>query len=933
MTLRNAVRVFAPALMLCVSCSAFAQQRNAACGTPPIVPPDSRPNYFSEQQEEWLGDATAEMVEAEFRLVRDPAQNAYLQAIVDRLAATLPDTHINFRVQIIDSSEVNGFSLAGGRIYLTRKLAAEAKSDDELASVLGHEMGHIASHQFAFETTRDMKRLLGVTSVVDRADVFAKVQKLQDARIRSHSSSGGDDDDKQEEADRIGVYVVAAAGYRPQANAEFWDRMFFTKGKKGGAFSDFLGFSKPTERRLGKIQKLIAGLPPGCGGERTVRAEGFEAWHGRVMANRAVEAAHIDGAREVKLTPPLRMDMDRLRFSPDGSKILAQDESTVFVLDRDPLKVDFKIDAPNALGAEFSPDSKRVVFTTHGLHTEEWSIAEQKMLQVHEPLTKDTCVQTKLSPDGRTLVCLSLNSETYWMELSLLDSESGNVLWDKKNLFEPSIFFSVMMYLTHESEAAGELVPSSFSADGNYLLIGPGDKKVAFDLRTRTQVKIGGPLVGRATGVYAFLGSDRVAGVNAGNPKDSGIYSFPEGKLLKKVSMPFSVLSSVSATDGSPYVIGDGFKDFDLSLADLDKSVIVLGSATYAVDLWNGIIADENKDGSIGVSKLEPGKLTVLGNVRALQSQLAPLRSVEISPDGRYLAASTRSRGAVWDLTTGRQVILGLGFRAGWNGASDVFMEFPKHGKIDAQVLDLSLATKKAAQVSYPLKEMHIQFGMLYEWKDAGKQAKQLVVHRMTDGSELWTRTFSDGVPAYTASYGWKDLLFSYRLNSSYAKSQIKAEPKLASEAVAVKKRDDGRLVEVVDKATGKTIESAVVEMSEAYTGAGGLNRVGEQLYATTGDHRTQVYSLSNGQELRQMFGTVIATDETTARVCLTNRQDEAAVYDPAGQELMHLQIGSPLRFTSFVNSGSSLLLLGADQVIRIVPVRTGPPMAVASAK
>src|SRR5581483_8566420 len=153
--------------------------------------------------------------------------------------------------------------------------AAEAKTDDELASVLGHEMGHIASHQFAFETTRDLKKLIGVTSVGDRADIFAKLQQLDEAQLRAHTTSGGDDDDKQEEADHIGVYVIAAAGYRPQASSEFWDRMFFTKGKSGGTLSNFFGFSRPNERRLGKIQKLIATLPPGCGGQQAVQSAGF----------------------------------------------------------------------------------------------------------------------------------------------------------------------------------------------------------------------------------------------------------------------------------------------------------------------------------------------------------------------------------------------------------------------------------------------------------------------------------------------------------------------------------------------------------------------------------------------------------------------------------------------------------------------------------
>lgn len=58
----------------------------------------------------------------------------------------------SFCVTLVDSDEVNGFSIAGGHIYIHRKLAAVAKSDDELAGVIGHEIGHIISHQFAFET-------------------------------------------------------------------------------------------------------------------------------------------------------------------------------------------------------------------------------------------------------------------------------------------------------------------------------------------------------------------------------------------------------------------------------------------------------------------------------------------------------------------------------------------------------------------------------------------------------------------------------------------------------------------------------------------------------------------------------------------------------------------------------------------------------------
>jgi predicted Zn-dependent protease len=211
----------------------------------------TQPNIFSEQQEQWLGDAMADMLERDYKPVQDPAQNEYVTRIAKRLLAALPPTTIQFRVLLVDSSDVNGFSLAGGRVYLTRKLVANAKSEDEVAAVIGHEMGHILSHQFTIETTANLKRLLGITSVGDKADIYAKFQRLVDASMKDkHLGPGGDGDEKQDEADKVAVYATAAAGYRSQAYAEFWNRMFFVDGKVGGLLSNFFGITKPESKRL-----------------------------------------------------------------------------------------------------------------------------------------------------------------------------------------------------------------------------------------------------------------------------------------------------------------------------------------------------------------------------------------------------------------------------------------------------------------------------------------------------------------------------------------------------------------------------------------------------------------------------------------------------------------------------------------------------------
>ena len=78
---------------------------------PPYPLLTTQPNIFSEQQEQWLGDAMADMIETRLQARPGPAENEYLAHIAKRLLAALPPTTIQFRVILVDSSDVNGFSL------------------------------------------------------------------------------------------------------------------------------------------------------------------------------------------------------------------------------------------------------------------------------------------------------------------------------------------------------------------------------------------------------------------------------------------------------------------------------------------------------------------------------------------------------------------------------------------------------------------------------------------------------------------------------------------------------------------------------------------------------------------------------------------------------------------------------------------------------
>jgi hypothetical protein len=139
-----------------------------------------------------------------------------------RVARHLPDAGIHFEFLLYDRPEIQAFSMPGGRIYVSRKMIAFLRTEDELAGVLGHEMGHVAARQQALELSRVFKDVLGLKSVSDTDDLFALYNRLTD-RLRlkkRHAEPSGNDD--KEKATIFSKLWIAAAG-------RSWARRFCTQ--------------------------------------------------------------------------------------------------------------------------------------------------------------------------------------------------------------------------------------------------------------------------------------------------------------------------------------------------------------------------------------------------------------------------------------------------------------------------------------------------------------------------------------------------------------------------------------------------------------------------------------------------------------------------------------------------------------------------------
>ncbi|MGO4518732.1 M48 family metalloprotease [Terriglobus sp. 2YAB30_2] len=900
--------------MCLVVLTAFRAGAQDVCLLPSGLARPASGNMFTDEQENMLGDVMADWIEHREALVKDAAESAYLEKIGARLLAVLPPTGIKFRFLLVDSSEINGFSLAGGRVYLTRKLVATAHNEDEVAGVLAHEIGHIVTHQSAAEVSERFRRLLKINTVTDRADIYEKFVRGMD--VPDSKARDSDSDADQAVADSIALYAMAKAGYAPTTYAEFWDRSFFVEGKTGSGWSDFFHMTKPSQKRLRSLRAMASSLPPGCGAKTPSVTGAFKAWQAMVIANQRTEGTESAGT-SVTLEPALRMDLDNIRYSPDGKYLLAQDESSIFVLNTATRKLLFRFDADEAWPAMWSPDSKRIVFHTPKLHIEEWDVEQQKLRVARELVTRNDCVQTALSPDGRTLICVAFGELAELtvrlpFDLYLLDTESSQQIFVKKDFASIGGYTAYFWSFLHALGGTVQPVYLAFSQDGNTVVLGNGVGKLAFDLRSRSEIPLGGDFKNKVSGPFAFQASG-IAGIDFFEPKNSGLFSFPDGHRISKASLNVRDLASVSSGD---LVSTLGKDDSRIVLDFKTEQGVLRTKATF--DIHGENVAIQGVDGGIELGTIRP-EVRLQDKVGLPLSPLASLRVMELSPDGKFLALSGKTRGGVWNVTSGKQIYNLHGYTGvAFHKDGSLYLDLPKREKSERSIFKLQLDQSSITKSQIQLKdEMRVVAGKLLEWKTAEKNKSILSVKDVASGEELWTRTFGKQSPYARTNVADGNFLLIWNLGSNGGKAELQAHPELSMQAAALKERSNGLILELLNADDGKLKQSVVLERPRAYDGPAWVYMVGDAVLIETSDHRTLIYSVKTGAMVKQVFGYMVAADSESGLFCIRNRSNEALVYDLTGIEKAHVNVGSTIRFARLRDNGHKLLLLGADQKLR----------------
>jgi predicted Zn-dependent protease len=215
-----------------------------------------------QDEEVQLGRRNAEQVDAQLPLLRDPVATNYVQELGLSIARTTQRADLDWRFRIIDSRQVNAFALPGGFIYVNRGLIERAEQLDELAGVLGHEIGHVVQRHSVRQMEKQTKTGVAVelgcrlTNLCSSEVARAAIQVGGAALFARYSRQD------EAEADSVALEFVIDAGIDPRGIPALFKQLIEERRRSPMRIEGFFASHPLEEDRVAATERAIAALDP-----------------------------------------------------------------------------------------------------------------------------------------------------------------------------------------------------------------------------------------------------------------------------------------------------------------------------------------------------------------------------------------------------------------------------------------------------------------------------------------------------------------------------------------------------------------------------------------------------------------------------------------------------------------------------------------------
>ncbi len=202
-------------LLFCLLLFGCSTEYNVATGQQEVF-------FYSTDREVKIGESIAKEAAKELKPVDDPLVQKRVEDIGKKIVSVCDRKDIEYHFYVLNDEEVNAFSLPGGFVYVNKGLVDKVANDDELACVLGHEVGHIVARH----SIKKLQAIMGYSILrllTAPIPATGQVGNAADVAFAEILTGYGREDELL--ADQLGTRYAKAAGYNPHAMISFLKKL------------------------------------------------------------------------------------------------------------------------------------------------------------------------------------------------------------------------------------------------------------------------------------------------------------------------------------------------------------------------------------------------------------------------------------------------------------------------------------------------------------------------------------------------------------------------------------------------------------------------------------------------------------------------------------------------------------------------------------
>ncbi len=240
-------------LLLTLTAIAFGGWLTAGCETAPIT---GRSQFIvmSPGQAQQMGLQAYHQILSKARLSTNQSYVRRVREIGRRIANVSGQPDLKWEFNVIEDKTPNAFALPGGKVGVNTGLFTVAKDDNQLATVMAHEVGHAIARHGSERISTQMAVQLGLVGL----SAAAGQEYGQFVNLASQLSTLGivlpHTRTQESEADHIGLILMARAGYDPRAAVPLWENF---RNAGGPRPPEFLSTHPAPQTRIDNIRKLL----------------------------------------------------------------------------------------------------------------------------------------------------------------------------------------------------------------------------------------------------------------------------------------------------------------------------------------------------------------------------------------------------------------------------------------------------------------------------------------------------------------------------------------------------------------------------------------------------------------------------------------------------------------------------------------------------